>query len=305
VWRFVIKRMAYGVFVLLGVSFFSFALVHLAGDPAVALLPLGTPPEQIESFRRQMGLDRPIAVQFLDYIADVVRGEFGLSLRHRENAMALVLERLPATLKLGAAAVALSVVASFPLGVLAAVYKGRWVDHAVRLAAVLGQATPGFWLGILLILLFGVRLGWFPVSGGEGWRSLVLPAIVVAAGPVGNLTRLLRSSVLESLAQDYVRTARSKGVPETAVVLRHALRNALIPFVTMLSMQIGHIVGGSVVAETVFAYPGMGRLAVQAITNRDLPVIQAFVLVQAAVIVAVNVALDVVYTVIDPRIRYE
>lgn len=304
-WRFIIKRTAYSVFVLLGVSFFSFALVFLAGDPAAALLPLGTPPEQIESFRQQAGLDRPIREQFLDYVSGAVRGQFGLSLRHREDAMALVVERLPATLKLGAAALALSVAVALPLGVLAAVYKGTWIDHAARLLAVLGQATPGFWLGIMLILLFGVRWGWLPVSGGQGWRSLVLPAVVIAAGPVGNLTRLLRSSVLEALAQDYVRTARSKGAAERVVVLRHALRNALIPFVTMLSIQVGYIVGGSVVAETVFAYPGMGRLAVQAVTNRDIPVVQAFVLVQAAMVVAVNMVLDVVYTAVDPRIRYE
>lgn len=304
-WRFIIKRTAYSVFVLLGVSFFSFALVFLAGDPAAALLPLGTPPEQIESFRQQAGLDRPIREQFFDYVSGAVRGQFGLSLRHREDAMALVVERLPATLKLGAAALALSVAVALPLGVLAAVYKGTWIDHAARLLAVLGQATPGFWLGIMLILLFGVRWGWLPVSGGQGWRSLVLPAVVIAAGPVGNLTRLLRSSVLEALAQDYVRTARSKGAAERVVVLRHALRNALIPFVTMLSIQVGYIVGGSVVAETVFAYPGMGRLAVQAVTNRDIPVVQAFVLVQAAMVVAVNMVLDVVYTAVDPRIRYE
>lgn len=303
-WSFLLKRTVYNVFVLLGVTFFSYALIFLTGDPAVALLPLGTPPEQIESFREQMGLDRPLVVQFVDYVAGVLRGEFGMSLRHRENAMALVLERLPATLKLGVAALALSVAVAFPLGVLAAAYRGSWVDHAARVVAVVGQATPGFWLGIVFILLFAVRWELFPVSGNEGWRSLVLPAVVVAAGPMGNLTRLLRSGVVEALVQDYVRTARSKGVSERAVVLRHALRNALIPFVTMLSIQVGYIVGGSTVAETVFAYPGMGRLAVQAVANRDIPVIQAFVLVQAVVIVVVNMLLDVVYAVIDPRLRY-
>lgn len=303
-WLFLIKRMSYNVFVLLGVSFLSFALIFLTGDPAAALLPLGTPPDEIESFRRQMGLDRNIFVQFVDYITGVLQGDFGMSLRHRENALTLVVERLPATLKLGLASLVLSVAIAFPLGVLAAAYKGTWVDHAARIVAMVGQATPGFWLAIILILVFGVRLEWFPVSGGESWRGLVLPAIVIAASPIGSLTRLLRSSVVEVLAQDYVRTARSKGVAERRVVLRHALRNALIPFVTMLSIQIGYIVGGSVVAETVFAYPGMGRLAVQAITNRDIPVIQAFVLLQAAIIVTVNMLLDIVYTIIDPRVRY-
>lgn len=303
-WQFLIKRMAYNVFVLLGVSFLSFALIFMTGDPAAALLPLDTPPEQVESFRRQMGLDRNIFVQFADYVANVVKGDFGMSLRHRENAMGLVLERVPATLKLGLAGLALTVAVALPLGILAAANQGTWVDGTARLVALLGQTMPGFWLAIMLILVFGVRLQWLPVSGADGWRSLILPAVVVASTPVGNLTRLLRSSLIEVLAQDYVRTARSKGLVERVVVLRHGLRNALIPVVTMLSIQVGYIIGGAVVAETVFAYPGMGLLAVQAITNRDIPVIQAFVLLQAVIIVIVNMVLDVLYTVIDPRIRY-
>lgn len=303
-WQFLLKRMAYNVFVLLGVSFLSFVLIFMTGDPAAALLPLDTPPEQVESFRRQMGLDRNIFVQFVDYVVNVLKGDFGMSLRHRENALNLVLERVPATLQLGLAGLALSVAVALPLGIFAAAHKGTWIDRAARLVALLGQTMPGFWLAILLILIFGVRLQWLPVSGADGWRNLILPAIVVAATPVGNMTRLLRSSLIEVLAQDYVRTARSKGVAERVVVWRHGLRNALIPIVTMLSIQVGYIIGGAVVAETVFAYPGMGLLAVQAITNRDIPVIQAFVLLQAVIIVTVNMVLDVVYTVIDPRIRY-
>lgn len=304
-WSFLIKRMMYSVFVLLGVSFLSFALIFMTGDPAAALLPLGTPPEQIELFRQRSGLDRNLVVQFFDYIGKAVQGDFGMSLRYRESAMALVLERLPATLTLGAAGLALTILVAVPLGLLAAVHKDSWIDYVARLIALFGQTMPSFWLAIILILVFSVSLKWLPISGVGGWRSLVLPAIALASTPIGSLTRLLRSSMVEVLAQDYIRTGRGKGLSESAINLRHALRNALIPTVTLLSIQVGYIIGGAVVVETVFAYPGMGRLAVQAITNRDITVIQSFVLLQAALIVGINILLDVTYTVIDPRIRYE
>lgn len=303
-WKFLVQRMTYNVFVLVGVSFLSFALIYMTGDPAAALLPLGTPPEQVELFRQQMGLDRSIVVQFVDYISNAVQGDFGMSLRHREGAMTLVLERMPATLKLGGAGLAITIAIALPLGLLAATYKGSWIDHVARLVALFGQTMPGFWLAIMLILAFSVSLKWLPISGADGWRSLVLPAIVVASTPIGSLTRLLRSSMTEVLTQDYVRTARGKGLSERSIHIRHALRNALIPVVTMLSVQIGYIIGGAVVVETVFAYPGMGRLAVQAITNRDITVIQSFVLLQAVIIVTINMFLDIIYSIIDPRIRY-
>lgn len=303
-WSFLVKRVLYGVFVLLGVSFLSFALIFMTGDPAAALLPLGTPPEQIESYRQQMGLDRNLMVQFAEYVGRAARGDFGMSLRHHEPALGLVLERVPATLTLGAAGLALTILLAAPLGLLAAVFKGSWIDYAARLIALFGQTVPSFWLATMLILVFSVYLKWLPVSGVTGWRSLLLPAIALASTPVGSLTRLLRSSMVEALAQDYIRTARSKGLSQATVMLRHALRNALIPSVTLLSIQAGFIFGGAVVIETVFAYPGMGRLAVQAVTNRDITVIQAFVLLQAAIIVGINVLLDLGYTLIDPRIRY-
>lgn len=304
-WSFLAKRISYSVFVLLGVSFLSFALVFMTGDPAAALLPLGTPPDQIESYRQQLGLDRNLAVQFLDYIGKAVQGDFGMSLRHRESAMALVLARVPATLLLGAAGLALTVLIAVPLGLLAAMYKDSWIDHSARLVALMGQTVPSFWLATMLILVFSVNLKWLPISGTTGWRSLLLPAIALASTPVGSLTRLLRSSMVEALSQDYVRTGRGKGLPEAAIVLRHALRNALIPSITLLSIQVGYLIGGAVVVETVFAYPGMGRLAVQAVSNRDITVIQSFVLLQAVIIVGINILLDLAYTIVDPRIRYE
>lgn len=304
VWGFLVRRGLYNVFVLLGVSFLTFGLIFMTGDPAAALLPLGTPAEQIETFRRQMGFDRPLLVQYGDFLWRAVQGDFGMSLRHREGAMLLVVERLPATLKLTGAGMVVALLVSMPLGILAATNRGSWIDHLARLVALLGQTVPGFWLAVMLILVFNVRLKWFPISGADDWRSLVLPAIVVAATPIGSLTRLLRSSLTEVLTKDYVRTGYAKGLSDGAVLIRHALKNALIPVVTMLALQIGYLFGGTVVAEVVFAYPGMGRLAVQAITNRDIAVIQAFVMVTAALVVTLNMLLDVVYTLIDPRIRY-
>lgn len=303
-WGFLVRRGLYNVFVLLGVSFLTFGLIFMTGDPAAALLPLGTPAEQIETFRRQMGFDRPLLVQYGDFLWRAVQGDFGMSLRHREGAMLLVVERLPATLKLTGAGMVVALLVSMPLGILAATNRGSWIDHLARLVALLGQTVPGFWLAVMLILVFNVRLKWFPISGADDWRSLVLPAIVVAATPIGSLTRLLRSSLTEVLTKDYVRTGYAKGLSDGAVLIRHALKNALIPVVTMLALQIGYLFGGTVVAEVVFAYPGMGRLAVQAITNRDIAVIQAFVMVTAALVVTLNMLLDVVYTLIDPRIRY-
>jgi peptide/nickel transport system permease protein len=296
--------MAYSVFVLLGVSLLTFLLLYMTGDPAAALLPIGTPPAQIAAFREQAGLDRPLLVQYFDYIGKAAQGDFGMSLRHRESAMGLVIERLPATLILGLAGFALTVLVATPLGLLAAIHKDGWVDYVARIVALLGQTMPSFWFAIMLILVFSVTLKWLPISGATGWKNLLLPAMALAATPIGNLTRLLRSSMVEVLSQDYVRTGRSKGLSERVINMGHALRNALIPAVTLLSIEAGYIIGGAVVIETVFAYPGMGRLAVQAITNRDITVVQSFVLLQAAIIVGINILLDVTYTIIDPRIRY-
>jgi len=296
--------MAYSVFVLLGVSLLTFLLLYMTGDPAAALLPIGTPPAQIAAFREQAGLDRPLLVQYFDYIGKAAQGDFGMSLRHRESAMGLVIERLPATLILGLAGFALTVLVATPLGLLAAIHKDGWVDYVARIVALLGQTMPSFWFAIMLILVFSVTLKWLPISGATAWKNLLLPAMALAATPIGNLTRLLRSSMVEVLSQDYVRTGRSKGLSERVINMGHALRNALIPAVTLLSIEAGYIIGGAVVIETVFAYPGMGRLAVQAITNRDITVVQSFVLLQAAIIVGINILLDVTYTIIDPRIRY-
>lgn len=301
--RYILHRALHGLVVLLGVSVVVFLLMHLSGDPVAMLLPLDTPPEDVAIFRRTMGLDRPLPIQYLYFLSRAVRGDFGYSYHYRTDALSLVLRRMPATLRLTAAALLVSLVLSVPAGTLAAIRKDAPLDLLVRLFVLVGQAVPGFWLALMLIMVFAVRLRWLPVSGSRGWRSLVLPAVTAGSFYMATVTRMLRSSLLEVLAADYIRTARSKGLPPHRVVTRHALKNAAIPVVTVVGVQVGFLLGGAVITEVVFAYPGMGRLAVTAIGYRDLPVIQAFVAVMAVIVVFINLVVDVLYSWLDPRIR--
>lgn len=300
---YLFQRLVQGVLVLLGVTTIVFALTFVAGDPASTLAPLDTTPAELEAFKHNMGLDRPVPVQYLDFLAHAVRGDFGMSYSSHEPAMGVVLERLPATLRLTGAAVLFALIVAIPLGLLAAMNHDRWIDSAARFFAFLGQSIPVFLLGMVLILVFAVGLRWLPSSGGESWKSLILPAISVGAFSAAVLARLLRSSLLEVLSQEYIRTAYAKGLRGRTVVVRHALRNAALPFVTMLGLQVGFLLSGAVVAETIFAYPGMGRLAVEAISRKDVPVIQSFVTIAAVIVIAANLFVDLLYTRIDPRIR--
>ena len=300
---FLVRRLLANAVVIVGVAFIVFSLVFLASDPARALLPLDAPAAAVESLRQSLGFDQPIPVQFLGFLGRAVRGDFGTSTRTLEPALGMVLDRLPATLALGLSGVLVSLFVSIPLGVVAAVRPGSWIDVLARSVAVTGQAVPGFVLGQVLILLFGVTWRILPVSGSGGPSYLVLPAIVIGLGSAAGLTRILRSSLLDVLATNYVRTARAKGLGPRRVVLGHALRNAAIPFVTFLAFDLAAIVSGVIVVEVVFSYPGMGLLVVQAVTNRDLPVIQAFTFVAAFTIVTVNLGLDIAYGLLDPRVR--
>jgi len=300
---YLFQRLAQGILVLLGVTTIVFGLTFLSGDPAVTLAPLNTTREELELFRQRMGLDRPVPVQYADFIASAVQGDFGESFRYHEPAMGVVLERVPATLRLTVVAILFSLLVSVPLGVLAAVHHNGPIDAIARFLALLGQSVPSFLLGIVLILVFAVGLRWLPSSGGAGWQSLILPGITVGGFSAALLTRVLRSSLIEALGQEYVRTAYAKGLSRRAVVLRHALRNAALPFVTLLGLQVGFLLSGAIVAETIFSYPGMGRLAVEAIATKDIPVVQAFVTVAAAIVVLVNLGVDLAYRAIDPRIR--
>ena len=303
--RYVARRAVQGVVVLFGVSVIVFLLMHLAGDPVAVLLPLDTPPEQMEAFRQEMGFDRPLPIQYLQFLSRAVRGDFGYSYHYRTDAMQIVLERMPATLKLTFGALFVALVVAIPAGIFAALKQGKASDVIVRMSVLLGQAVPGFWLALMLMLLFGVRLRWLPVSGSEGWQSLVLPAIVAGSFSMATITRLLRSSLLETLGENYIQTARGKGLPERTIITRHSLKNAAIPVITVIGLQMGWLLGGAVIAEVVFAYPGMGRLAVTAISYRDVPVIQSFVAVTAIIVVTINLCLDVVYSWLDPRIRVD
>ena len=301
--RYIFERLAQGLLVLFGVTTIVFALTFVAGDPVSTLAPLEATPEERAAFAHNMGLDRPIPVQYVDFLAHAVRGDFGMSYSSHEPAMGEVLDRLPATILLTAAAVLFALVASIPLGLLAAMNHDRWIDVVARLFAFLGQSIPVFLLGIILIIVFGVDLHWLPSSGSGSWKNLVMPAVAVGSFSAAVLARLLRSSLLEVLNQEYIRTAYAKGLSGRVVVIRHALRNAALPFVTMIGLQVGFLLSGAVVAETIFAYPGMGRLAVTAISRKDVPVIQSFVVVAAVIVIVANLFVDIVYTRIDPRIR--
>jgi peptide/nickel transport system permease protein len=300
---YVAQRLLYGLLVLLGVSIVVFGLTWLTGDPTSVLLPIDTPPDQVAAFRHTMGLDEPLPIQYLSFLGRAVHGDFGVSLRHRTAALPLVAERLPVTLRLMGAALAIALVVAIPLGIVGATYRGRWPDLAARFVALLGQSVASPWLGVMLILVFAVNLRWLPSSGADRPQSVILPAIVACTYTVAGLIRLLRSSLLEVLGNDYVRTARAKGLSGAAIVRGHALKNAAIPVVAFLGLQVAFLFGGTIVAETMFAYPGMSRLAVEAISTRDLPVIQVFVLLAAVIVVVVNLIVDLLYRWLDPRIR--
>jgi peptide/nickel transport system permease protein len=288
----------------LGVTAVVFGLTFLTGDPASVLVPLNTSREEMERFRHQMGLDRPVPIQYVDFLGRALHGDFGESFRHHEPAMGLVLERVPATLRLGGVAIAFALLISMPLGTLAALNHRRPLDSICRMLALLGQSVPAFWLAIVLILIFSVYLHWLPSSGADNWQSLLLPGLTVGAASAATLARLLRSSLLEVLMQDYMRTAYAKGLSRRAAVVRHALRNAALPVLSYLALQVVFVLSSAVVVESIFAYPGMGRLAVEAIATRDVPVIQAFVTLAAVVVVFVNIGVDLAYVRIDPRIRF-
>jgi peptide/nickel transport system permease protein len=289
------------------------AIRVLPGDPVLVMAGPEANPEVVARLRTAMGLDRPLVIQYADWLGGALRGELGTSLQYDVPVGALIVSRLPVTLPLTAMAACLTLLIAMPLGVYAATRARRPGDYLTMLVAQAGLAVPSFWAGLLLILLFSVRLGWFRSGGFEGWslgfwaavRSLLLPAVALGLFQAAVLIRATRSSLLEVLGEEYVRTARAKGVSERVVILRHALRNALIPVVTVAGLQLGQLLAGSIILESVFALPGLGRLALGAITARDLPVVQGVTLFVASCIVVINFAVDLSYAWLDPRIRYE
>jgi ABC-type dipeptide/oligopeptide/nickel transport system permease component len=301
--RYLVVRLGHSILVVLGVSFVVFVISHLSGDPAALMLPPTASQQELDQFRRDMGFDRSLLLQYVDFIGRAVQGDFGRSLWTKQPAFSLVMERLPATLELAGAAMLISLLIAFPVGVFSATHRNSGADRLVLAATVLAQSMAIFWLGLMLIMLFGVILRWLPVSGRGTVQHLVLPALALSLYSAARNARIIRSSMLETLGQDYVRTARAKGLGERLVVWRHALGNALIPVVTLIGLQFGALLGGAVVTETVFAWPGVGRLMVQAITFRDFPLLQACVFFVSLVFVLVNLVVDLLYATLDPRIR--
>lgn len=302
--RYTVRRLVMTIPVVLGILVISFMLTRLSGDPTDLILPPDAPDSAREAFRHANGLDRPLLSQFATFVINVLQGDFGNSLRFHEPALNLVMERMGATMELAISAMAIAILVGIPTGVIASYMRNTPVDLSVRGVSLLGQAMPSFYLGILSIIFFSVWLRWFP-SGGRGtWLHLVLPATTLSFQLVALIARVTRSCMLDVLGQDYIRTARAKGLSESRVVWLHALRNAFIPVLTVIGLQVGFLLGGVIVTETVFSWPGVGRLAVQAIYARDFPVVQAVVFLFAMIFVLVNLVVDLLYAAVDPRIGY-
>lgn len=306
--RYVARRLAYLVPVWLGISILAFALSLLApGDPVRQVLQAGgidaPSAEQVIAMRKELGLDQPAPVRYLVWLGDAVRGDLGTSYRTGEPVLQALADRFPRTAQLALLGVALGLLIAVPIGVLSAILRDTAVDQLARLGALIGASLPSFWLAYLLILFFAVQLRVLPVAGASEPRHIVLPALTLAIGAAASLTRLTRSAMLEELFQDYVRTARSKGLRERAVVMGHALRNALITIVTVTGIRFAALLGGAVIVETIFAWPGIGRYVVDAIFNRDYPTIQGFVLFTGTVVLLVNLIVDISYVWLDPRVR--
>jgi ABC-type dipeptide/oligopeptide/nickel transport system permease component len=321
--HYLFRRFWQSLLVLFGITVIIFVILHLTGDPAVLLLPPDATKEDMDNFRKIMGFNDPLFVrwppweylnppwrfltdtQYGRFFAGVVRGDFGNSFRHQQPAMQLVWERMPATIQLTMSAMAIAVSVAVPVGILSAVRRNSVMDHAGMVLALLGQSMPVYWLGIMLILLFAVRLNLLPAFGSGTWAHLVLPALTLGAFSMARIARLTRSSMLEVLGQEYVRTARAKGLSEVRLVLKHALKNAAIPVITIIGLDMGTLLGGAVITETIFAWPGVGRLAVQAISYRDYPLVQAAVFTLALIFVLINFLVDILYTYVDPRVAYK
>jgi peptide/nickel transport system permease protein len=301
--RYVIRRLVQAIVVLWLLTVIVFVISRLSGSPVDLLVPPGTPPSQRAALSHQLGLDDPLPVQYANFLGNAVQGDFGTSTRFQAPAMRLVLDRLPATIELAAAALLLAVLIGVPVGTLAGLRHGRPEDYATTSVLTLGQAAPSFWVGILLILLFGVTWRVLPFAGNQGFDSLILPAVTLALVPLVNIARVTRSSVIGVLPEDYVRTARAKGLRRPAVVTRHILRNGLIPVVTIGGVVTGQLLSGAVITEQIFSWPGIGALAIQSIEARDYAVVQAVTLVTSVIVVGLNLLVDFSYFLIDPRIR--
>lgn len=288
---------------MIGATLIVFLASYLTGDPAALMMGDTATPEQIEEFRALRGLDRPWYILYAEFLVDLVQGDLGTSIYYNQPNASLILQRLPATLKLAAAALGLALVLAIPLGVLAALKRGTWIDTVVTSLAVAGQSMPNFWLAIMMIFYFGVSKGWLPVSGSEGLECLIMPCITLMMLPLAQNMRMMRSAMLEVLGDEYIKLARSKGLRDMVVTWKHTLKNAIRPVITQVGLQMGSFLGGAVITETIFSWPGIGRLSVTAITMHDFPLLQAIAAMIALIFVVINLSVDLVYALLDPRVR--
>lgn len=302
--QYILNRIISAIIVIFGISILSFFLIHLIpGDPVKIMLGLNASPEQVAKLTHHLGLDKPLLVQYLQYINNVFHGDFGTSLKTGRPVLTEILDRFPETIKLAATGMVFAVIIGIALGILAAKYKDTIIDTFCTGLATLGVSIPSFWLGILLILVFSVKLSWFPIADGTGLRSLILPAITLGVVMSTMISRLTRNGMVEVLSNDFIRTARSKGLEERHILFRHAFRNVLIPIITVIGLQIAALLGGTVIIEQVFNWPGLGTLSIGAIMSRDFPMIQGTVLFMGVVYVSVNILVDIFYSLIDPRVN--
>jgi ABC-type dipeptide/oligopeptide/nickel transport system permease component len=301
--RYIARQLVQFLVVILGISILAFAILHVLGDPVLLLLPQNAGKEEFERYRHLLGLDRPLYVQYGKFLSKAIVGDFGKSWYADTPAFRLVLERMPPTIYLTFAGLFVALLISLPLGILAALKRHSWVDNLCTTAAVAGQATPLFWLGIMMIIVFSVRLKLLPASGYDSWWNFLMPSFCLGATLAPITMRLVRSGVIEVMNMDFIKTARAKGVAESRVVIKHAFRNACIPVITVIGLQFGQLLGGAIITETVFAWPGVATLTVESIRNQDFPVVQCAVILLALVIVSLNFIVDLAVAFIDPRIR--
>lgn len=301
--QYIATRLIQTVVVVVGISMIAFTITYILGDPLAVLLPLDAPAETRALYRRELGLDKPLPVQYYHFVARVATGNFGNSYVVREPAYNLIMERMPATILLTVSGMAVALLIAVPLGILAAYRRDSWIDNLSSTIAVAGSAIPIYWLGLMLIILFGVRLKWLPPSGYGSWKNVILPAFTLGVFLAPITMRLIRSEMIDTLTQDYMRVARAKGLAERSVLWRHAIKNVMIPVLSVLGIQFGQLFGGAVVTETTFAWPGVATQAVQAIQNQDRPVVQAAVIILAVAISLVNLAVDIIVVLLDPRLR--
>lgn len=302
--RYFLSRLGQSVLLLFGVLLLVFAMVRVTGDPAALMMSRQASPEDLEEFRERMGFNDPTLVQFGRFISGAVVGDFGDSLHFKTPALPMVMERLPATLQLALTALIMAVVVGIPLGLVGGFNPGSFIDNIARGLALLGQSVPNFWLALIMISFFAVNLRWFPTFGRDEWKSVIMPAFVLGLPVMGQIVRLTRSSVLEIRGEDFIRTARSKGLERKTIYIKHVFRNVAIPLVSVIGIQFGYLLGGSIYIEAIFAWPGMGQLLEQSIGWRDFPLVQALAVFTAVVVLGINLLTDMTYAIIDPRIRY-